>query len=87
MNNKSSSLNNLLYKKTTIFLLTLLTGNYHQYKSLFWKKKKNINIIKKEEWLKMGYVTESVEKIVELKKQSLDADVLVHPECKGAVAK
>ena len=35
----------------------------------------------------MGYVTESVEKIVELKKQSLDADVLVHPECKGAVAK
>ena len=41
----------------------------------------------KEEWLKMGYVTESVEKIVELKKQYSDADVLVHPECKGAVAK
>lgn len=29
----------------------------------------------------------SVEKIVELKKQYPDADVLVHPECKGAVAK
>ena len=29
----------------------------------------------------------SVEKIIELKKQYPDADVLVHPECKGAVAK
>ncbi|MBQ8248178.1 MAG: quinolinate synthase NadA [Lachnospiraceae bacterium] len=29
----------------------------------------------------------SVEKILELKKQYPDADVLVHPECKGAVAK
>ena len=29
----------------------------------------------------------SAEKIVELKKQYPDADVLVHPECKGAVAK
>ena len=29
----------------------------------------------------------SVTKIVELKKQYPDADVLVHPECKGAVAK
>ena len=29
----------------------------------------------------------SVEKIVELKAQYPDADVLVHPECKGAVAK
>ena len=29
----------------------------------------------------------SVEKILELKKEYPDADVLVHPECKGAVAK
>ena len=29
----------------------------------------------------------SVEKIIELKKQYPDAQVLVHPECKGAVAK
>ena len=29
----------------------------------------------------------SAEKIIELKKQYPDADVLVHPECKGAVAK
>lgn len=29
----------------------------------------------------------SVEKILQLKEQYLDADVLVHPECKGAVAK
>ena len=29
----------------------------------------------------------SVVKILELKKQYPDADVLVHPECKGAVAK
>ena len=29
----------------------------------------------------------SVEKILELKKQYPDADVLVHPECKGTVAK
>ena len=29
----------------------------------------------------------SVEKIIELKKQYPDADVLVHPECKGTVAK
>ena len=29
----------------------------------------------------------SVEKIIELKKQYPDADILVHPECKGAVAK
>lgn len=29
----------------------------------------------------------SVEKIVELKKQYPDADILVHPECKGAIVK
>ena len=29
----------------------------------------------------------SVEKIIELTQQYPDADILVHPECKGAVAK
>ena len=40
-------------------------------------------------WDGAGHVHEqfSVVKILELKKQYPDADVLVHPECKGAVAK
>ena len=40
-------------------------------------------------WVGACHVHErfSVEKILELKKQYPDAAVLVHPECKGAVAK
>lgn len=55
-------------KETVLFLLTLLT-NYYKYHRFPFKKKKNYNFKMKEEWLKKGYVSEPVDKMLDLKAE------------------
>jgi quinolinate synthase len=51
----------------TIKFLTLHIINTHI--SFFERRRKNIDIMNKEEWLKKGYVTEPVDKTLDLKTE------------------
>ena len=51
--------------------IKFLTLHYYQYPYFLFLKEgeKNIDIMNKEEWLKKGYVTEPVDKTLDLKTE------------------